>query len=83
MPQSTNTARLPRFCGEDGLVAVALHAIETGQAAGHTRPDEWLDDILEGRITDNVKELGWRSHCGSRRCRRAGKCVRIAGPSRT
>ena len=47
MPQSAKSARLPRFCGEDGLVAVAMHAIETGQASGHTRPDEWLEDILE------------------------------------
>jgi hypothetical protein len=83
MSRPAPRTRPPRFCGEAGLRAVALHAIETGQASGHDRPDEWFDDILEGRIIDNVKQLGWRSHCGSRRCRRAGKCVRITATNGT
>ena len=66
--------RNPRFCGEQGLTAAGAHAIASGKAAKLETPEEWLDAILEGEIEDTLQDLGWRSQCGARRCRRAGSC---------
>ncbi|MEE4235549.1 MAG: hypothetical protein V2I51_02390 [Anderseniella sp.] len=66
--------RKPRFCGEHGLTAAAAHAIASGSAVKFASPEEWLDAILEGEIKDTLPDMGWRSHCGTRRCRRAGRC---------
>ncbi len=73
--------RPTRFCGENGLTAAASHAIRSASAAGCTLPEEWLDAILEGTVKDTLQDLGWRSNCGSRRCRRAASCRQF--PHRT
>jgi hypothetical protein len=63
-------------CGEEGLATAFRRACDAGLIADYDDLDDYLEAVLEGNEDDVLDQMGWRACAWSRRCRRAGRCLR-------
>ncbi len=76
IPQSLKNSRRHNLCDEEGLLPAIRQAIRAGDLQGYRTPEQYLDDVLEGRVADEIARFGWHLCHTETRCQRHGRCLR-------